>query len=78
VAGVLVAESPRVREATLDALDSVIIGVFAPIFFVYTGLWVTSLASAPATAWVARCSSGTPAAAPSTRCLLRFAFPRNS
>ena len=47
VAGVLVAESPRVREATLDALDSVITGVFAPIFFVYTGLRVTSLALPP-------------------------------
>lgn len=48
VAGVLVAESPRVREATLEALDSVIIGVFAPIFFVYTGLKVASLALPPA------------------------------
>jgi Kef-type K+ transport system membrane component KefB/nucleotide-binding universal stress UspA family protein len=47
VAGVLVAESPRVRAVSLEALESVIIGVFAPIFFVYTGLRVTSLALPP-------------------------------
>ena len=47
VAGVLVTESPRVRQTTLDALDSVILGVFAPVFFVYTGLKVTSLALPP-------------------------------
>jgi Kef-type K+ transport system membrane component KefB/nucleotide-binding universal stress UspA family protein len=43
VAGVLVTDSPRLQRATLDALDSVILGVFAPIFFVYTGLRVTTL-----------------------------------
>ena len=48
IAGVLVTESPRVRQTTLDALDSVIIGVFAPVFFVYTGLKITSLALPPA------------------------------
>ncbi len=47
VAGLLVTSSPRVRQATLDALDSVILGVFAPIFFVYTGLEVTTLALPP-------------------------------
>ena len=47
VAGVLVTTSPRVRQATLDALDSVTFGVFAPIFFVYTGLKVTTLALPP-------------------------------
>jgi Kef-type K+ transport system membrane component KefB/nucleotide-binding universal stress UspA family protein len=47
IAGVLVTEMPRVRQSTLDALDSVIIGVFAPVFFVYTGLKVTSLALPP-------------------------------
>ena len=47
VAGVLVTQSPRVRQATLDALDSVILGVFAPIFFVYTGLKVSTLSLPP-------------------------------
>ena len=47
VAGVLVTTSPRVRQATLDALDSVTFGVFAPIFFVYTGLKVTTLSLPP-------------------------------
>lgn len=47
VAGVLVTQSPRVRQATLDALDSVILGVFAPIFFVYTGLKVATLSLPP-------------------------------
>lgn len=48
IAGVLVTSSPRVRQSTLDALDSVIFGVFAPIFFVYTGLRVTTLTLPPA------------------------------
>ena len=48
VAGVLITASPRVRQATLDALDSVVFGVFAPIFFVYTGLKVTTLSLPPA------------------------------
>jgi Kef-type K+ transport system membrane component KefB/nucleotide-binding universal stress UspA family protein len=47
VAGVILTESPRIRQVTLDALDSVIIGVFAPVFFVYTGLRVTSLTLPP-------------------------------
>lgn len=47
IAGVLVTTSPRVRQATLDALDSVTFGVFAPIFFVYTGLKVTTLTLPP-------------------------------
>ncbi len=47
VAGVIITTSPRVRQATLDALDSVTFGVFAPIFFVYTGLKVTTLALPP-------------------------------
>ena len=48
IAGVLVTSSPRVRQSTLEALDSVIFGVFAPIFFVYTGLKVTTLTLPPA------------------------------
>src|SRR4051812_5117116 len=47
IAGLLITSSPRVRQGTLDALDSVILGVFAPIFFVYTGLRVTTLALPP-------------------------------
>src|SRR3954471_1107245 len=50
IAGLLVTSSPRVRQATLDSLDSVILGVFAPIFFVYTGLKVTTLQLPPA--WI--------------------------
>src|SRR3954464_1674879 len=48
IAGLLVTSSPRVRQATLDSLDSVILGVFAPIFFVYTGLKVTTRSLPPA------------------------------
>ncbi|GAC1340647.1 MAG: cation:proton antiporter [Myxococcales bacterium] len=48
IAGVLITESPRVRAVSLEALESVILGVFAPLFFVYTGLRVTSLALPPA------------------------------
>lgn len=47
IAGLLITTSPRVRQGTLDALDSVILGVFAPIFFVYTGLKVSTLALPP-------------------------------
>jgi Kef-type K+ transport system membrane component KefB/nucleotide-binding universal stress UspA family protein len=47
IAGLLVTASPRVRQATLEGLDSVILGVFAPIFFVYTGLKVTTLEVPP-------------------------------
>src|SRR3954470_2840400 len=48
IAGLLITSLPRVRQATLDSLDSVILGVFAPIFFVYTGLKVTTLSLPPA------------------------------
>lgn len=43
VAGLLVGESPRVKEGTLDAIDSMVMGVFAPVFFAYSGLKVESL-----------------------------------
>ncbi|HEY6909359.1 MAG TPA: cation:proton antiporter [Myxococcales bacterium] len=47
IAGLLVTSSPRIRQSALDALDSATMGVFAPIFFVYTGLRVTTLSLPP-------------------------------
>ena len=47
VAGVIVAESPRIRQTTLDTLESLVMGVFAPIFFAYSGLRITSAALPP-------------------------------
>lgn len=44
VAGLIVAESPRVREATLVSIDSMVMGVFAPVFFAFSGLEVHALA----------------------------------
>ena len=44
VAGLIVGESPRIREATLDSIDAMVIGVFAPVFFAYSGLKVEALA----------------------------------
>jgi Kef-type K+ transport system membrane component KefB/nucleotide-binding universal stress UspA family protein len=44
VAGLLVGESPRIRERTLDSIDSMTMGVFAPVFFAYSGLEVRALA----------------------------------
>src|SRR5689334_8052174 len=44
VAGLIVGESPRIREATLESLDSMVLGVFAPVFFAYSGLKVEALA----------------------------------
>src|SRR5512138_1762764 len=44
VAGMIVGESPRIKEATLDSLDSMVMGVFAPVFFAYSGLQVKALA----------------------------------
>jgi Kef-type K+ transport system membrane component KefB/nucleotide-binding universal stress UspA family protein len=43
VAGLLVGESPRVKEGTLDAIDAMVMGVFAPVFFAYSGLKVEGL-----------------------------------
>jgi Kef-type K+ transport system membrane component KefB/nucleotide-binding universal stress UspA family protein len=43
VAGLLVGESPRIKEGTLDAIDSMVMGVFAPVFFAYSGLKVEAL-----------------------------------
>ncbi|BDG05153.1 cation:proton antiporter domain-containing protein [Anaeromyxobacter oryzae] len=43
VAGLIVGESPRVKEATLEAIDSMVLGVFAPVFFAYSGLKVQAL-----------------------------------
>lgn len=47
IAGLLITSLPRIRQSTLDALDSATMGVFAPIFFVYTGLRVTTLSLPP-------------------------------
>jgi Kef-type K+ transport system membrane component KefB/nucleotide-binding universal stress UspA family protein len=44
VAGLIVGESPRIKEATLESIDSMVIGVFAPVFFAYSGLEVRALA----------------------------------
>jgi Kef-type K+ transport system membrane component KefB/nucleotide-binding universal stress UspA family protein len=44
VAGMIVGESPRIKEATLESIDSMVIGVFAPVFFAYSGLQVEALA----------------------------------
>jgi K+:H+ antiporter len=44
VAGLVVGESPRIKEATLGSLDSMVLGVFAPVFFAYSGLKVQALA----------------------------------
>jgi K+:H+ antiporter len=44
VAGLVVGESPRIKEGTLESIDSVVIGVFAPVFFAYSGLEVRALA----------------------------------
>src|SRR5512138_1517968 len=44
VAGLIVGESPRIREATLESIDSMVMGVFAPVFFAYSGLQVQALA----------------------------------
>jgi Kef-type K+ transport system membrane component KefB/nucleotide-binding universal stress UspA family protein len=44
VAGLLVGESPRVKEATLESIDAMVMGVFAPVFFAYSGLKVEALA----------------------------------
>jgi Kef-type K+ transport system membrane component KefB/nucleotide-binding universal stress UspA family protein len=44
VAGLIVGESPRIKEATLESIDSMVIGVFAPVFFAYSGLKVEALA----------------------------------
>jgi Kef-type K+ transport system membrane component KefB/nucleotide-binding universal stress UspA family protein len=44
VAGMIVGESPRIKEATLESIDSMVIGVFAPVFFAYSGLKVQALA----------------------------------
>jgi nucleotide-binding universal stress UspA family protein len=44
VAGLIVGESPRIKEATLESIDSMVIGVFAPVFFAYSGLQVRALA----------------------------------
>jgi Kef-type K+ transport system membrane component KefB/nucleotide-binding universal stress UspA family protein len=43
VAGLIVGELPRVKEATLESIDSMVIGVFAPVFFAYSGLKVQAL-----------------------------------
>jgi Kef-type K+ transport system membrane component KefB/nucleotide-binding universal stress UspA family protein len=43
VAGLVVGESPRIKEATLESIDSMVIGVFAPVFFAYSGLKVQVL-----------------------------------
>jgi K+:H+ antiporter len=43
VAGMIVGESPRIKEATLESIDSLVIGVFAPVFFAYSGLEVKVL-----------------------------------
>jgi Kef-type K+ transport system membrane component KefB/nucleotide-binding universal stress UspA family protein len=43
VAGLLVGESPRVKEGTLDSIDAMVMGVFAPVFFAYSGLKVEAL-----------------------------------
>ncbi len=43
VAGLIVSESPRIKEATLESLDSMVLGVFAPVFFAYSGLQVQAL-----------------------------------
>lgn len=49
VAGLIVGESPRIKEGTLESIDSMVIGVFAPVFFAYSGLKVeaTSLPAWP-------------------------------
>ena len=44
VAGLIVGESPRIKEATLESIDAMVIGVFAPVFFAYSGLAVRALA----------------------------------
>ncbi|BDG09118.1 cation:proton antiporter domain-containing protein [Anaeromyxobacter paludicola] len=44
VAGLLVGELPRIKEATLESIDSMVMGVFAPVFFAYSGLKVEALA----------------------------------
>jgi K+:H+ antiporter len=43
VAGLIVGESPRIKEATLASIDSMVLGVFAPVFFAYSGLKVQAL-----------------------------------
>jgi Kef-type K+ transport system membrane component KefB/nucleotide-binding universal stress UspA family protein len=43
VAGLVVGESPRIKEATLSSIDSMVLGVFAPVFFAYSGLKVQAL-----------------------------------
>ncbi len=44
VAGLIVGELPRIREATLESIDSMVMGVFAPVFFAYSGLKMQALA----------------------------------
>src|SRR5689334_5435020 len=44
VAGLVVGESPRIKEATLGSLDSMVLGAFAPVFLAYSGLQVQALA----------------------------------
>jgi Kef-type K+ transport system membrane component KefB/nucleotide-binding universal stress UspA family protein len=44
VAGLIVGESPRIKEATLESIDSMVLGVFAPVFFACSGLEVQALA----------------------------------
>ena len=44
VAGLIVSESPRIKEATLQSIDSLVMGVFAPVFFAYSGMKVQALA----------------------------------
>src|SRR5512138_3316991 len=43
VAGLIVGESPRIKEATLESIDAMVMGVFAPVFFAYSGLKVEAL-----------------------------------
>ncbi|HET7824828.1 MAG TPA: universal stress protein, partial [Anaeromyxobacter sp.] len=43
-AGIIVGQLPRIKEGTLQAIDSMVIGVFAPVFFAYSGLKVEALA----------------------------------
>src|SRR5512138_2731210 len=43
VAGLIVGESPRIKEGTLESIDSMVMGVFAPVFFAYSGLKVEAL-----------------------------------
>ncbi|GEJ57739.1 cation:proton antiporter domain-containing protein [Anaeromyxobacter diazotrophicus] len=44
VAGLIVGQSPRIKEGTLGSIDSMVMGVFAPVFFAYSGLNVEVLA----------------------------------